>query len=477
MLRSAFMIVTIGLLFVVQSMAYSSTLNNVEIQESNLGTKPYYKISAMYAGEIGRPDGVNAQFSVPVSLMLPTQTCNQTAIIDVVNSVLYEFPATPLGHITLNTGHMILGDAFISGRNESGFVYASILWDKNVADQTIGTIVQATDGYEILRQFAYFLKTSDLISTLGIETDCDLNLTIGFGWSQTGKLLATILTEELNGNESTPAFDGLFLGVAGGICRHLENDNFPWRYAPCKKPPTQHVPTVAYNTQSEVELAHGNGKLRIPSPNLKIYEYAGLAHIDEKFLPFNTLFGNLGFDFQQNPVSVAPSVRAAFWNLYLKLKYNLVMPKSSTLFSKPKSHSFVSFLDLRGDDSLLSWSGGQVYITDSNRDGFAESGIRLPHMPSSNQGPFSSTLGAPLGVYGGIDYNYAGGGGIFFANGGTFESFDDETLLELYPTKQVYVQRVISSVWYLIFNRYLLLEDGIALIAEAEALQLPIWQQ
>ena len=29
---------------------------------------------------------------------------------------------------------------------------------------------------------------------LQLETDCDIKQTIGFGWSQTGKLLATMLT-------------------------------------------------------------------------------------------------------------------------------------------------------------------------------------------------------------------------------------------------------------------------------------------
>ncbi|HDM8206083.1 TPA: hypothetical protein P0E34_001253 [Vibrio campbellii] len=476
MRRLTFRNIAIGLLLMIQSMAHASTLNDVDIQEQDVGNQPYYVISAMFTGEVEEPSQTSSPFSVPVSLMIPKQSCNQVAIVDVVNSVLFEFPPTPLGYITLNIGQIILGENFISGRGENSFIYASVIWDKNVVDQTSGTIVKGTDGYSILRQFAHFLKTNEVIPMLQLETDCDIKQTIGFGWSQTGKLLATMLTEELNGSIENPAFDGLFLGVAGGICRHLINDVFPWRYTSCAKAPNKHVPTVAYNTQSETELARGDGKLRNSTSSLSVYEYAGLAHIDKQFLPFEVLFGGLGFNFKQNPISVAPSVRAAFWNLYLKVKDDVPTPKSRTLFSKPDPQTFVSFLDLRGDDSLLSWSGGQVYITDSNRDGFAEGGIRLPHMPSSKQSPFSSKMGAPLGIYGGIDYSYAGGPGIFFANGGTFSEYDDETLLMLYPTKQTYVQRVVLSVWSLIFERYLLIEDGMMLIEQAEELQLSIWE-
>ncbi|MHA7230793.1 hypothetical protein ACVT98_18300 [Vibrio campbellii] len=109
MRRLTFRNIAIGLLLMIQSMAHASTLNDVDIQEQDVGNKPYYVISAVFAGEVEEPSQTSSPFSVPVSLMIPKQCCNQVAIVDVVNSVLFEFPPTPLGYITLNIGQIILG--------------------------------------------------------------------------------------------------------------------------------------------------------------------------------------------------------------------------------------------------------------------------------------------------------------------------------------------------------------------------------
>lgn len=89
----------------------------------------------------------------------------------------------------------------------------------------------------------------------------------------------------------------------------------------------------------------------------------------------------------------------------------------------------------------------------------------MPHMPTTTNG--GQVVGAPLGLYGGIDFRFAGGAGIFFANGGSFAPFSEAELETLYPSHGTYVRRVVTAVTRLVLDRYLLLEDGLALIEVA----------
>ena len=451
----------------------STSFSNIDIGDISLAGKPYYQVEADLFADFTRPDSSQGTFSVPVSMLIPQNRCNKTAILDVVNSVLFEFPETVLGHTTINFARQFLGDDFIAGRQQGkGFIYVAVQWNKSVTDTGgSGVIERGTDGYIILEKLSEAIRQGLIQEHMPSVNHCKVRHIIGFGWSQTGKLLAEMLTEEKNGTFDRPVFDGLFLGVAGGICRSLQDSDFPWSYHNCNEPPANHVPVVAFNTQSEVELAFGNGALRTPTRSLSIYDYAGLAHIDAKFLPFDRVFSDLGLEFHQNPVTVIPAVRASFWNLYLWVKYHIPPARSQLLHSAMTDLAPVSFLDIRGDDNLASWSGGKIYSTDKNGDGVADGGIRLPHMATT-----LGNVGAPLGWYGGIDYNYAGGPGIFFANGGTFLPYSDEELAQLYPDKLGYLQKVRNAAYYLVFHRYLLIEDARKIIDEANLVQLPHWE-
>ncbi|MDF2155123.1 alpha/beta hydrolase domain-containing protein [Vibrio sp. CAU 1672] len=465
-------IIILSVLFALPAYA-NPVLSNVDIEPVSLAGKPYYRINADFLSDFKRSDRSRGEFSVPFSALVPQGSCNNTVIVDVVNSVLFEFPVTPLGHITLNLAQQFLGETFIAGRGgDDGFIYVAAQWNKSVTDVLAnGQIERSTDGYHVFDQLSQALRKGLLYKYLPSASRCKVDLLLAFGWSQTGKLLAGILTDDLNGKPSQPMFDGLFLGVAGGICRALRDGEFPWSYHYCTEPPQHHVPTVAFNTQSEVELALGEGALRQPSGILAIYDYAGLAHIDAQFLPFAAIFS--GFEFRQNPVSVIPAVRASFWNLYLQVKYGVPAAESQLMDAVPVATEPVVFLDSRFDPSLKSWSGGKVYTADQDGDGVAEGGVRLPHIPTRVNDQVS--IGAPLGTYGGIDFNYAGGGGIFFANGGTFEPYSPEQLAELYPTKEDYLFKVTSSVLYSVLQGYLLMEDGLQMIEQADAKEMPHW--
>lgn len=463
--------------FLTFSAYASSPFTNIDINETNLAEKPYFQISADFSSDFVRPDGTQGHFTVPITALVPRGKCNNTAIIDVVNSVLFEFPLTPLGYTPLNFAQLFLGEYIISGRSTGqSFTYFAVQWNKSVVDQLpSGYMERGTDGYIVLQAFSKAIRKGKLAKHLPIKRACKIHQTIGFGWSQTGKLLADMLTMELNGKPSEPIFDGLFLGVAGGICRSLQDAYFPWLYRDCKEPPKKHVPTVAFNTQSEIELSLGSGALRQPSDSLTIYDYAGLAHIDAHFLPFDSVFGGLGLDFKQNPISVIPAVRASFWNLFLQVKHGVTPAQSQLMYASFVHTAPVSFLDLRNDITAMSWSGGDVYTADENGDGSADGGIRLPHMSRTFEQSVLTSGGGPLGKYGGIDFSYAGGEGIFFANGGTFEPFSPEDLAQRYPNKEDYVNKVRSAVIHLVLSRYLLAEDGIQLVEEAESLYLPHW--
>ncbi|MGR5324944.1 alpha/beta hydrolase domain-containing protein [Vibrio sp. DNB22_17_1] len=478
MKRSTLMKYAVCLCYALTFSVYAnSPFSNIDINETNLVDKPYFQISADFSSDFVRPDGSQGYFTVPITALVPRGKCNNTAIIDVVNSVLFEFPITPLGYTPLNFAQLFLGEDIISGRSTGqSFTYFGIQWNKNVIDHiSNGYMERGTDGYIVLQAFSEAIRKGKLTKHLPSIRACKIHQTIGFGWSQTGKLLADMLTMELNGKPSDPIFDGLFLGVAGGICRSLQDADFPWLYRDCTEPPKKHVPTVAFNTQSEIELSLGRGALRQPSESLTIYDYAGLAHIDANFLPFDILFGGLGLDFKQNPISVVPAVRASFWNLYLQVKHGVTPAKSRLMHSSPVHAAPVSFLDLRNDATAMSWSGGDIYTADENGDGNADRGIRLPHMSTTFEQSLLTSVGGPLGKYGGIDFTYAGGGGIFFANGGTFEPFSSEELAQRYPNKEDYVNKVRSAVIYLVLNRYLLAEDGVQLVEEAESLSMSHW--
>lgn len=452
------------LLWAASLQVFATRFEVVQRSEISLGNTFYDEVSGFLSNHFKRDFDTAASYRVPVTALLPKQRCNQVAIVDVVNSVLFEFPATAeLGHNSFSFAGTLLGPDFLSGRRgHPPFVYLALQWNKTVTDETgIGMIEQGDDGYRILADAADWLRNYQ-----AEQSDCKVEKVIGFGWSQTGKLLADLLVSDLNERPQGVIFDGIYLGVAGGRCRTLTDDSdFPWAYHNCQEPPESHVPTVALNTQSEIELSYGDGALRTPSDFLNIYDYAGLAHIDSQLLPFADIFASLGIDFNQNPVSVAPAVRATFWALYQQLSAQVAPPESQLMHAEPVDNRFVTFIDRRANPALLTWSGGQVYSSDANGDGVADGGVRLPHLPTPTR--YHEQMGAPLGHYGGVDFRFAGGEGIFFANGGTFTPYSAEKLKELYPRHSSYIRLVHGQAWRLIYDGYLLKEDAQQLIREA----------
>jgi hypothetical protein len=102
----------------------------------------------------------------------------------------------------------------------------------------------------------------------------------------------------------------------------------------------------------------------------------------------------------------------------------------------------------------------------TDEDGNALGGLRLPHMVSVL--PNGNRVGAPLGVYGGVDVLLDRPELGYARLGGTFEPFPREELARRYPTREVYVDLVEKAAAHLLEGRYILEEDYHAYIRTAE---------
>ena len=94
-------------------------------------------------------------------------------------------------------------------------------------------------------------------------------------------------------------------------------------------------------------------------------------------------------------------------------------------------------------------------------DGNAIGGLRLPHMTATDQG---GEVGAPLGVYEGVDFAYTT---RFLWLGGHFTPFASAKLDSLYPRHGSYVERVAKAAHRLVQRRELLQQDAKTYIDEA----------
>ena len=89
-----------------------------------------------------------------------------------------------------------------------------------------------------------------------------------------------------------------------------------------------------------------------------------------------------------------------------------------------------------------------------------------PHMPTVLAN--GEHVGAPLGVYRGLDPDYEGHPNYFAWIGGTFEPFSAEELTARYPSHDAYVELVTKAAAALLADRFILQEDHDAYIRSAE---------
>jgi alpha/beta hydrolase family protein len=200
---------------------------------------------------------------------------------------------------------------------------------------------------------------------------------------------------------------------------------------------------LVVNTEADAEFAgfteHGR------TSRYRVQELAGIAHIPSSIFDLRQVGQP-----EQNPVSAGPVFRAAHTNL-LRWMNGGPAPENRYL-----ALQHIPPTDLGGFPDIPA-------VRDA--DGNALGGIRLPHMPSHSQG---RPAGAPLGAYTGLDLEDPNG--LYFLTG-TFRPFSQQRLNELYPTPQVYLNRVRRAANRLFAERHRLRSDRDASIEAAKQRQ------
>ena len=82
--------------------------------------------------------------------------------------------------------------------------------------------------------------------------------------------------------------------------------------------------------------------------------------------------------------------------------------------------------------------------------------------------PNGERVGAPLGVYHGLDPDYEDHPNIYAWYGGSFEPFSAAELRARYPSRDIYVDQVKKAAAALLAERFILQEDYDAYVQSAE---------
>jgi hypothetical protein len=371
-------------------------------------------------------------YNVPVTLAFPetSKDYSGVAVVDVINTsfvtaAVLPAPATP---VPLPLAHIQMGDDYLFG---SGHVYLGVHWDKaSVAFLGIGTIAAGGDAWTIIRDAAA-LARNPLAVPADVRPD-GVSKVIGYGYSQTGALLRGFHFSHQNTAAGGIAFDGTLFGGSAGQC--LNPAGGP-RFD-CWGAVADGGKVFVLSTENDVQRA---GFLeRAETADYRVNELAGVSHIARSVVWFDAAP-------QQNPILYGPAARAALHNLIAWI--DGVEPASS------------NYIALESQESLVSGTRYRNAVRDA--DGNAVGGVRLPHMTATDS---SGEIGAPLGTYLGRDLAQPNSS---VASGGRFIPFDSAKLASLYPTHDIYVERVARAAHRLVQRRELLQEDAKAFIREA----------
>jgi hypothetical protein len=384
--------------------------------------------------------------------MYPDRNSNDFGFVDIVNSasfLVYKEGEAPGGKRSV----YYIGDIIFSDYlRRTGFTYIAVQWARMVTYELgadYGVIEDGRDGYEIVRDAARFLRQPGPLQGAVPFRPHAVDRVIGFGQSQTARLLREMVRSGQNREKSgTLIFDGLLAGVGAGNCWILDNDGTPrpgpgptnpWfaTSMPCGGPLPEDGKFIAIESESDV----GGGTDAVPlrgyltrhqTPSYRQYELAGVAHIPPDMLDMRLLGAT-----RQNPVSFRPVYKAMLHNLVEWIVAGTVPPDSLYIEGNVES------------------KGRFRFATDA--DGNAKGGLRLPHMPAVLRS--GERAGAPLGVYAGLDPDYMEPLNLFAWFGGTFAPFSPQELATRYPSREAYVQLVSKAAAALLADRFILQED------------------
>jgi hypothetical protein len=434
-------------------------VSRVVVKESGpmgtFGGRQYAWVTAAMEGTVDKDDGTTGHYRVPVSIMYPDRDPNGFGFVDVVNSAdfgIYLDETAPMGKRKIYyVGDIIFSDYL----RREGFVYISVQWARMVTEELgsgYGLIEDGRDGYEIIKDAARFLRSPD-----GLEGDLTfrpqaVDHVIAFGQSQTASLLLEMVRSGQNrGQEGALIFDGVLAGVHGGWCLVLNNDDTP-RPGPgptiprfyaggyCDGPLPEDGKFIAIETETDLD-ADQSYRTRHDSPSFRQYELAGVAHIPPDIIGLELTGAK-----RQNPVSFRPVFKAMLRNLVDWIETGREPP------------------DSRYIEGRVEGEGEFNFATDA--DGNVKGGLRLPHMPAVLAN--GERVGAPLGVYHGLDPDYEDHTNYFAWIGGSFEPFSAEELAARYPSRELYAELVRDAAAALLAERFILEEDYEAYVAAAK---------
>jgi hypothetical protein len=411
-------------------------------------------------------------YTVPVQIHYPAEEGNGTAVLELVNSALLFCHLASRGDRpgdrrsdaddvdNLEKMQVTFG---LAGAREyllrNGFTHMAIQWNKMVTDfmgeappegrdrrrLCYGRIEKASDGYEITRDAARWLRSTGALTGDAPPVRSHDHV-IAYGLSQSGYFFRNYL---IRGENTGQEIDGFFVHAAGSMCWDLIDDTadcpadsmclgtprfFHW-FPNEGAPPTNGAKVLAVDAQSDLDFNAGamaRDDDGIAGSDYVRWEVAGAPHVPVFALDMTGLGA-----VHQNTMDWSPIWRSAFHHLNEWVKEGTAPPTGPSI-----------------EGQMAAAENGQAWKPELDGDGNALGGIRLP------------PIEAPLGVYTGFDlswfdptvaegYPYA----MVFAYGGRFKQFSDEKLAKRYPTKASYRDAFVAAARKAFDAGYILEED------------------
>jgi PKD repeat protein/sugar lactone lactonase YvrE len=430
---------TFALSLVFATNAAADVTAVVVTSSTSLGTfrgKPYLEIKGTMLGTVVRPDLTTGDYAVPITLDYPADPAdgNGFGIVE------------PLHQSLLRQAIATIGADSLFG---NGYVYAVMAWDKTDTNTNV-VVAQLSDAWQILRDAASLLRQpGGLYQNLTVPAPSAVPTIIAFGLSRSGLLLRGFVA---SGRNADLVFDGLLITEAGAVCLNL--DGAGRNYVVCQHPLPADGRIIAVNTEYDVERSQGwlaRPDPAVPTPNFRLYELAGVPHIDKSVLDFTSIGAT-----RQNPASPGPVFRAMLAHLRAWITAGDEPPPSVVMPGEvgdlPAGDLVVPAVT--ACQSAVPPCPIFYFVRDGH--GNAEGGVRLPHMV------------APLGTYTGVETNFAAVAPPTsintnkVADGGTFTPFNQATLNALYPHPGDYASAVAVAANDARQAGWILTEDALA---------------
>jgi len=469
----------------------------------SFGGRDYVRMEGRFTGELDPAEPIpgldkaprnaagKVEYRATFTLIAPTAIGNGTLLLDVPNRgrpithFMYNSPRGKPIPLTLEPGTGFL--------QSEGYSVASVQWELGQGIE-IPSFTDAEGkkrfvegvGPAALRDFAEFLRYGE--SGQGNPLAGRIERVIAVGYSQTARLLKTMLLEGFDQTEGAPVFNGMHVHAsASGLAdvfatgpgpasstfftprftatEHRGVTEEPLTYRDIvarvtgkgRKPPLMIVTNVTtdyYSIRASLARTGAKGTTDVAIPaNVRIYDIAGGSH---------SLTLENRCEMPPGRLDFTPALRAALVNLDHWLR-GAEPPASRVMPLEPRPD----------EPSLLQapkhMPGAIVQAPRRDADGNSMGGVRLPDME------------APLGTHGAQNRPLSerpcnlDGAFIAFARPlADLKSVDyRKPVAERYPGKEDYVQLIRAAANRAVADRFLLVHDAADIIRAAQAAEVP----